>query len=231
MKMRWLCLPVFFASSFVTGRAAHADIIVQGVADNGVQSIYGNLDLTTGQFTETAGLGTIITALTEDSTGKIYGGTTTGTLVSFAPDGTASNFGTGTPPLPPGSMEYGYFGLAAVSTGFLAVNYNSTLQPGLVSIDPTNTTVTNFGTNFSTYNIRGSGELAFGPDNVLYLEAQSEQGGIEELFRINLATGVATPVSGALLGSTNNHPLAGANGGTPGSPTPLGGTSGPAGVM
>ncbi len=179
---------------------ARAGTMVYATADNGVASIFGTMNLATGQFTQISTTTPYFGSLTAGPGGTIYGGS--GNLgyhlYTISPSGSPIIYGTVTAP----SNSLGFFGLASAgAAGFFADSValqGTTYTVSLDRISASGSTlsfVQILGPPFNTFN---SGNLAFGPNGNLYFDSGFAEGD-NFLYQVNTSTGVATQVGSGLL--------------------------------
>ena len=196
---------------------ASADSVVYATADNGTTNLLGTMDLTTGEFTQIATTTPLFGSLTGSPGGTLYGGAANldRNLFTIGSSGATSQFGTVTAPTNMPSLINGFLGLASAgAAGFFADN-STGLNPAPlsytlehISADGTSSTVVGImGSSFGSFN---SGNLAFGPNGTLYLNAWTTSD-VTTLYSVNTTTGVATAI-GSGLGSPD--PLALVSSGT-----------------
>lgn len=196
---------------FVFGAAGrvNADIVVRATASLNLSnnSLFGTLDLTTGQFAQSNALSGTVLSLTAGPTGALFAGLPDGHLYTLSGSGVLSQFGSITAPVPPGGFQNGFWGLANVGpNGFFAINVND-FPFTLDRITPDANSLNVVGSLGSTAAVAvfGTGGLAVGPDGALYYNATTVAG-VDQLYRVNPATGVATAI-GSGLGTLNNDAL------------------------
>ncbi|MHB1556897.1 MAG: PEP-CTERM sorting domain-containing protein [Isosphaeraceae bacterium] len=191
---------LLLALAFLGGgfwQARGGDITVFATASSTSNSIFGTLDLTTGQFTEIDSLSEHIQSLTAGPGGLLYGSDeNTGDLYSITTTGVAKPYGS--------IIMFGaLWGLAYAgsSTGFYGIHVYST-EDYFVKIAPDgNHIITPF--NLPNTSVYDSGSLAYGPDGKLYLDSV---GSTAQLYEVNLATNTLTAV-GTGLGLPGTHSL------------------------
>jgi hypothetical protein len=191
-----------------------AGLVVEVTADNnGINSVFGTLNLSTGQYTQVATMSVLVSSLTSISNGTLYASDSNGNLYSVSGGGGLTPFGSIPPPnVPAGGSQFGYLGLAnAGSNGFYGVNLNANPGTGssfpgtLDHITANGTSVSTVGTLGSQLNGFSSGDLAYGPNGSLYFTSFNVNAD-PELFQVNTTTGLATEV-GTGLGLSNTQGL------------------------
>lgn len=187
---------VFLGGGFWQARGG--DITVFATASDSSSSIFGTLDLTTGQFTEIDSLSEHLQSLTAGPGGLLYGSDqNTGDLYSVTTTGVATRFGSA-------QMLGALWGLAYAgsSTGFYGVHtYDS--EAYFVQVAPDGNRITT-PFNLSATPTYNSGDLAYGPNGNLYLNSVDSTA---QLYQVNVAAGTLTAV-GTGLGLPGTHSLA-----------------------
>ena len=207
--IRWTAAALLLA--FGAAADARADNVVYATADNGSNFLFGTMDLTTGQFTQVATTTPLFGSLTAGPGSTLYGGAANLNLnlYTISPSGATSQFGTVTAPSSAPSLANGFLGLASEgSAGFFA-DFSTGLNPTPltytlehISADGTSSSVVGtMGTSFGSFN---SGNMTFGPDGNLYMNAWNTSD-VATLYEVNTTTGAATAI-GSGLGSAD--PLA-----------------------
>ena len=187
---------------------------VYATADNGVNFLFGTVNLSTGQFSQIATTTPLFASLTAGSGGTLYGAAGFGIpnygLYSITPSGVPSQFGSVTAPST--DLFPGFLGLASQgAAGFYADHvtaantaFSSPITATLVHISAdgnSSTVVGTMGTTFGSYN---SGNLTFGPDGKLYFDCwNTYPADVATLYSINTTTGAATAI-GTGLGTLFN---------------------------
>lgn len=180
---------VFLGAGFWQARAG--DITVFATASGTSNSIFGTLDLTTGQFTEIASLSEHLQSLTGGPNGLLYGSDqNTGELYQITTTGVATQFGSV-------QMQGVLEGLAydGLATGFYGVHSVYGVDYFVQIASDGNKIITPFNLPTQEY---ASGSLAYAPNGSLYLN--SVTGGTARLYQVDIAGQVINQV-GAGLGS------------------------------
>lgn len=185
---------LLLALAFLGGgfwQARGGDVTVFATASSTSNSIFGTLDLTTGQFTEIASLSEHLQSLTGGPGGLLYGSDeNTGDLYSITTTGVATQFGSI-------RMQGVLEGLAygGSTTGFYGVHSADGLDYFVQIASDGNRITTPFNLPTQEY---ASGSLAYAPNGSLYLN--SVTGGTARLYQVDIAGNAINQV-GTGLGS------------------------------
>ena len=194
-RMTWLAVASMLAIGTIS--QSRADIVVAATESIGASnSILGTLDLTTGQFTQTASLSMGIDTLTSGIDGTLYAAAEDGHLYTVGASGALTQFGSSVSPGTLGTPNSGYFGLVSAGTaGFYATIYGEN-PANLYRVTPDGNSVSAIG-SIGPYPALGSGSLVRGPDGSLYYEGANSSGAAT-LYRVNPSTGTATAIGSGL---------------------------------
>ncbi len=191
-----------FIGTNAAGTAALDSGLIVGATGGGY---FGDLNLSTGQFTEIAApsIGSEF-SLTSGPGGSFYAGVyQSGDLYSISPGGVITQFGSVSAPVPTGGAQYGFWGLANAGKGIYAMTPNGN-PITLDLITPDGNSLSVVGPLLTATGF-GSGMMSFGPDGKLYLETLNSSG-LPQLYQVNQITGAATAI-GSGLGTVNNDSL------------------------
>lgn len=180
---------VFLGGGFWQARGG--DVTVFATASSTSNSIFGTLDLTTGQFTKIASLSEHIQSLTGGPGGLLYGSDeNTGDLYSITTTGVATQFGSI-------RMQGVLEGLAygGSTTGFYGVHSADGLDYFVQIASDGNRITTPFNLPTQEY---ASGSLAYASNGSLYLN--SVTGDTARLYQVDIAGNAINQV-GTGLGS------------------------------
>ena len=167
-------------------------IDVTASSNGATNSLFGTLDLSTGQFSQLSALSVTVEGLTTGANGTLYAGASDGNLYTIS-GGVASRYGTASGPL--------YFGLASAgAAGFYAADASTNFLDRVSSNGNSISTVGGLNPT-----IGGSGCLAFGTNGTLYFNGLDSLG-TSALFAVNTTTGATTEI-GSGLGTLANDSL------------------------
>ena len=164
---------------------------------------FGDLNLSTGQFTEIAALSSgYVGSLTLGPGGSFFAGFPQGDLYSISPTGVATQFGSvSAPPGSSGNQE-GFWGLANGGPGGIyAADPNS--NPTTLDL------ITSDGNSLSAVgplpvtSSLGTGMISFAPNGNLYMDVYNSSG-LLQLYQINETTGAGTAIGSGLVTFDND---------------------------
>ncbi|MEO5720579.1 MAG: choice-of-anchor Q domain-containing protein [Chthoniobacterales bacterium] len=199
---RWARLKlVAYLFVLLTAAPARADLILYATASGPGNNLFGTINVTTGQFSQTVTTAPLFVGLTTSTNGTIYGAGFDNSLYTATTSGVTQVYGTVTSP---NNNPPGFWGLAASGTTLYGVDNFAGVGIDLYRITNSGTTSTLVGQmSAGGFANSGTGGLAFGPGGVLFYNYVPMGETAPMLFAVNTSTGALSAI-GSGLGITSN---------------------------